>query len=101
MANAKKKYIVCPVCDGEGKTVNPDIDAHGLTREDFIDDPDFAEAYRAGYYDQVCRGCHGRTTVTRERVAELAKAAEDRRSAAREDGDYEAYNVGGDWRYGA
>lgn len=36
----KSKYVVCPVCHGEGKTMNPNIDAHGLTAEDFADDPE-------------------------------------------------------------
>jgi hypothetical protein len=95
---AKIKWILCPVCNGDGKTVNPAIDAHGLTAEDFREDPDFAEAYWSGAYDITCRGCNGHRVVTRERIEELQQHAEDRVLAAHEDGNYE----GGlhDWRYG-
>ena len=94
------KYIVFPVCEGEGKTVNPSIDAHGLTHEDFAEDPDFAEDYRNGMYDIPCRACHGKRVVTRQRIKELRQNAEDRRLAARENGDFESYCVSGDWRFG-
>jgi hypothetical protein len=94
------KYQVCPVCDGEGKTVNPDIDSHGLTREDFDEDPDFAEDYRSGLYDITCRACSGQRVVTQERLRELEQNAEDRRLAAREDGNFEAYSSAYDYRYG-
>ena len=57
------KWGVCPVCDGKGSHVNPSIDANGLTGEDFADDPDFAEDYFSGLYDQPCNHCRGRTTV--------------------------------------
>ena len=57
------RWVVCPVCDGKGSHVNPAIDGHGLTAEDFDQDPDFAEDYAAGVYDQVCNKCEGRTTV--------------------------------------
>ena len=56
-------WEVCHTCGGEGKHVNPDIDSHGLTAEDFYDDPDFAESYRSGVYDVRCYECKGRTTV--------------------------------------
>lgn len=57
------KWAVCPVCDGKGSHVNPSIDANGLSREQFEDDPDFAEQYWNGTYDQTCTRCKGRTTV--------------------------------------
>jgi hypothetical protein len=56
-------WEVCPLCEGKGTHVNPSIDAHGLTAEDFYEDPDFAEDYVSGLYDQACNECHGRTTV--------------------------------------
>jgi len=56
-------FEVCPICDGKGTHVNPSIDCDGLTREDFEDDPDFAEEYMAGRYDQQCNGCHGQRVV--------------------------------------
>jgi hypothetical protein len=90
--------MVCPVCRGEGKTVNPDIDSHGLTFEDFAEDPDFAESYRQGVYDITCRGCDGLRVVEPSRIDELQQHADDRELAAREDGRYE--NGIRDWRYG-
>ncbi len=56
------KWEVCSVCKGKGKHVNPSIDAGGISAEDFLDDPDFAEAYMDGSYDITCNRCHGRTT---------------------------------------
>ena len=53
------KYEVCGTCDGKGKHVNPSIDSHGLSREDFDEDPDFAEDYFSGFYDVRCAECDG------------------------------------------
>jgi hypothetical protein len=100
MKTKRREYRVCPVCHGEGTTVNPNIDAHGLTAEDFAEDPDFAEAYWSGVYDEECRACGGLRVVTDDREDELAEHAADRRLAAREDGDWESYRVAGDWRFG-
>jgi hypothetical protein len=93
-------WIVCPVCDGEGTTVNPNIDCNGLTEEDFREDPDFAEDYMKGVYDITCAACLGNRVVKAERIIELEQHAEDRRLAARENGDYEGYCGAGDWRFG-
>jgi hypothetical protein len=57
------KFEVCPLCAGRGKHVNPAIDAGGLTREDFDEDPDFAEDYFAGAYDVPCYECKGQRVV--------------------------------------
>lgn len=54
---------VCPLCEGRGKHVNPSIDAHGLSREDFDEDPDFAESYFRGDYDVPCNLCRGANVV--------------------------------------
>ena len=74
------KWAVCSVCNGKGTHVNPNIDCNGLTAENFHDDPDFAEDYFSGVYDQPCNRCHGRTTeqiVDRKALTpELAKAYE-------------------------
>jgi hypothetical protein len=56
-------WVVCDLCEGNGKVVNPSIDASGLSAEDFRDDPDFADDYRSGVYDIQCPQCRGRTTV--------------------------------------
>lgn len=57
------KYEVCPTCGGKGKHVNPNIDSHGLTRDDFEQDPDFAEDYFSGLYDVDCYECNGTRVV--------------------------------------
>ena len=57
------EFVVCPLCNGKGTHVNPSIDCNGLTREDFDADPDFAEDYFSGRYDQVCNECHGDRVV--------------------------------------
>lgn len=99
----KQKWMICPICRGEGSHVNPNIDAHGLTAEDF-NDRDFQESYHRGDYDVQCKTCNGSGKILKaewkSKRERLAKAAEDRRLAAREDGDYEAYRVAHDWRYG-
>lgn len=53
------KYEVCGTCNGKGSHVNPSIDSNGLSREDFDEDPDFAEGYFSGMYDVSCNECHG------------------------------------------
>lgn len=57
------RFEVCPSCQGRGSYVNPSIDAHGLSREDFDEDPDFAESYFSGQYDVECRDCNGARVV--------------------------------------
>ena len=100
------KYEVCPVCDGEGKTVNPSIDGNGITASEMDeilhDDPDFTDDYMGGVYDVVCRCCNGQRVVLIEDhvMDKLREAADDRRLAAMENGDYEAYQYAGDYRYG-
>lgn len=54
---------VCSLCDGLGTVVNPEIDASGLTREDFDDDPDFERDYHAGVFDITCPECRGNKVV--------------------------------------
>ena len=56
-------YEVCGTCEGKGSHVNPSIDAHGLTANDFYDDPDFREEYFSGRYDVACYECKGKRVV--------------------------------------
>jgi hypothetical protein len=63
MLTVRVVYEVCPTCDGKGTHVNPSIDCCGLTAEDFAEDPDFAESYHRGMYDQPCNQCRGRRVV--------------------------------------
>jgi hypothetical protein len=85
------RWVVCPVCDGKGSHVNPAIDCHGISAEEFAEDPDFAESYAAGEYDQTCNKCQGRTTV---RAVDLDALTPEERAAyqrqQRDDADYEA-----------
>ena len=55
----RARYEVCGLCNGHGKHVNPSIDAHGISADEFYEDPDFADAYRAGAYDVTCYRCGG------------------------------------------
>ena len=52
-------FQVCNRCEGTGKIVNPEIEPHGITREDFDADPDFEEGYFSGRYDITCPSCKG------------------------------------------
>jgi hypothetical protein len=56
-------YIVCPSCQGKGTKVNPAIDSHGITQEEFDRDPEFKEQYLAGWYDIDCPHCNGKRVV--------------------------------------
>ena len=75
------KRRICWKCDGKGTHVNPSIDGHGLTREDFDEDPDFKEAYMRGDYDIQCTTCKGEKVIS---VAVLPKGWPD--------------NIKDDWR---
>jgi hypothetical protein len=57
------KFEVCSTCNGQGKHVNPSIDSHGLSSEDFDEDPDFREEYFSGRYDVPCYECKGERVV--------------------------------------
>ena len=57
------RWEVCGVCYGEGKHVNPSIDAGGISASQFAEDPFFEGDYFAGVYDVTCSRCGGRTTV--------------------------------------
>lgn len=57
------RYKVCDLCEGQGKHVNPNIDANGIVCDEFYDDPDFAEAYFNGAYDVPCYECAGHRVV--------------------------------------
>lgn len=56
-------WAVCPTCNGEGKHINPSIDAGGLSDYSLSEDPDFADEYLSGAYDVPCYQCSGRRVV--------------------------------------
>lgn len=53
------RYEVCETCDGKGTHVNPGVDAHGITQEEFDENPGFRESYMRGDYDVQCVECKG------------------------------------------
>lgn len=53
------RFECCYQCEGNGKMVNPAIDAGGLTMDDFYEDPDFYDSYHSGMYDITCSVCNG------------------------------------------
>jgi RecJ-like exonuclease len=73
------RFEVCETCNGKGSHVNPSIDSHGLSREDFDEDPDFAESYFAGDYDVPCNECDGRRVVP---VVDESRASKEAIAAA-------------------
>jgi hypothetical protein len=56
-------WEVCRTCNGKGKVVNPNIDRHGITPEEFEMDPQFYEDYVRGFYDVPCFMCDGRRVI--------------------------------------
>lgn len=61
--NVTMKWEVCGTCEGHGRHVDPSIDACGISREDFDNDPDFEEDYFGGRYDVSCYECDGRRVM--------------------------------------
>jgi hypothetical protein len=82
---APANWEVCPRCRGEGKHIAPGIDDHGITAEEFAEDPDFAEAYWGGVYDVDCSECNGRRVVAvpdwGQVPEEIKKAIDDKAEA--------------------
>lgn len=85
------EYDVCQTCRGRGKHVNPSIDAHGISGEEFAEDPDFRDEYVRGVYDVSCYECKGRRVVPvpsksnpPEILAAIISRAEDRAEMIRE-----------------
>lgn len=50
------QWAICGHCRGEGKS---SAYLGAFTREDFDEDPDFAEEYMQGSYDKPCTPCNG------------------------------------------
>lgn len=57
------EWEVCPTCRGSGSHVNPSIDRQGIDPAEFRRDPEFADQYFSGAYDQTCSQCGGRRVV--------------------------------------
>ena len=85
------KFVVCPVCEGHGRYVNPAIDGQGISPEEFAEDPDFAEAYFSGQCDVNCAGCSGaRVVLTPVHEADLKLMVEAWQSDAMHHAEVEA-----------
>jgi RecJ-like exonuclease len=72
------KRIVCPTCNGNGSHVNPAVDGHGISPDEFAEDPEFAESYFQGVYDVACEECHGKRVVDVVAVDELTPKMRER-----------------------
>jgi len=59
------KYEVCSTCDGKGSHVNPSIDSHGITSDEWQNDwsHEEQEEYMLGGYDVSCYECSGKRVV--------------------------------------
>lgn len=75
------KFAVCPRCRGKGSHVNPAIDGHGITAEEW-NGPDWSEeekeTYMSGGYDVPCYECNGRRVVL---VPDADKLTKEERAA--------------------
>jgi hypothetical protein len=69
------RFVVCPRCAGRGSHDHPAF-SHGISPEEFQEDPEFAEQYRAGAFDVTCSECEGQRVVPE--VAEECLDAEQR-----------------------
>lgn len=61
------KYAVCTRCEGKGSHVNPSIDGHGISGEEWNGpdwDDESREMYMTGGYDVACYECKGLRVVT-------------------------------------
>jgi len=57
------EYKVCPTCRGTGTVVDPSVDERGIDPARFAGDPEFAEDYFGGAYDEPCPQCEGENVV--------------------------------------
>ena len=55
------KFVLCDKCRGKGTHVNPNIDGHGITQEEWERDlsEEEKESYLSGDYDVTCYKCNG------------------------------------------
>lgn len=84
-------FDVCDTCEGRGKYVNPAIDGHGISQDEFRDDPDFEEAYFAGRYDITCTECKGlRVVPIADPARNPSELIERFEEIAHEDAQYDA-----------
>lgn len=75
------RFEVCGRCQGKGTHVNPSIDGHGITMDEWWGpdwDDESREQYMSGGYDVSCEECGGLRVVEvpdEERMTEQQKRA--------------------------
>lgn len=83
-------FVVCEYCRGQGKYVNPSIDSHGISPEEFDEDPSFREDYFSGRFDVKCQACKGQRVLPEPKTSDSKafkvwrELCEDRAAYARE-----------------
>ena len=77
-------FVVCSICEGTGKHVNPSIDAGGYDPDDRYNDDE--DPYLTGVYDVVCYGCAGKNVVTE---VDESRCTPEQLAAFRQDQDAE------------
>lgn len=88
------KYEVCGRCQGKGSHVNPNIDGHGITAEEWWGpdwDDESREMYMSGGYDVSCYECHGKRVVLVVDEERCDKALYDEYYSALEQRAHEDY----------
>ena len=99
---------LCPICDGIGKYVNPNIDRNGLTASDFEEAGEqFREDYFSGVFDITCECCKGKnvipvinTSYAGAEVKKFVKMLQDSReeeAACRRENQAELRREYGEW----
>jgi hypothetical protein len=90
------RFEVCPTCDGRGKYVNPSIDAHGITSDEWNEEWSYEEreVYMSGGYDILCCECDGEKVVP-----EINTNAGGFNNAKKEIKDLVDSNIGEEARY--
>lgn len=78
------EFEVCPCCKGSATHVNPSIDSHGISAEEFNEDPEFAEDYRSGIYDVACYECQGASVVPKPLDSKILTKIEEDQQGLRE-----------------
>lgn len=65
VATLSIKFEVCPRCNGTGSHINPSIDGHGISAEEWEHDwaDEEKEMYMNGGYDVPCYECEGLRVV--------------------------------------
>jgi len=73
------EFGVCATCEGKGKHVNPAIDAHGITEDEWGQwSSDEQEDYLSGGYDVECHECAGRRV---EPIPDEARMTDEQKDA--------------------